>query len=199
MFAKLKTKPSAPEPAEPTFAESRAAFTAARTALASPNAELEALNVLATWNAASDAERESDRFAGVREKFKNYWSDKSPPAAWRIPGLVSEINERIQLAHAKWIEAQPAWAHACSRETSQIAKSMQPRQRAAVKKIAAAVTALSEAMHEERELHRELERTAPNPTSAYLPRCSPNIAGVEDHTGELFAWRRRIRQLKILD
>ena len=91
------------------------------------------------------------------------------------------------------------WEHARSRGTSRLALALQSRQRAIVRKIADAVEKLSDAMAEERSLHRELARTSPNGVSAYLEHCSPAIAGVEDHTGALFAWRKKMHNLKLLD
>jgi hypothetical protein len=200
MLAKLIAKVEPRESSAPTFEEARAAFLAAKAEWHAVNAADEALRVLNTWRSTSEVDRESDRFAWCRAKMDEHWPAGRPqPFAWRIPNLVAAAQEAIELAHSKWFAAQQAWEHARTKETSRVAKSLQPRQRAAVRKIADAAEKLSEAMAEERALHDELARTSPIGISSYLPPCSPRIAGLEDYRGELSAWRKRIRNLGILD
>jgi hypothetical protein len=194
MLARLK-----PDPPRSDFQIAFAAYEAAKSAWGALVAEEEALKVAAIAQNVSDEDRAGDRFEWIRKKIAEHYGTKRMPAPWRIPDLSRELRERIELELPKWFAAQQEWEIARSKETSRLAIALQARQRGAVKKIAAAAEKLSEAMMEERELHDELARNAPNPASAYLPDCSPQIAGLDDWQGELFQWRRRMRELKLLD
>jgi hypothetical protein len=198
MLARVKKKPDDQTPVtNPSFEDSKRAIADARATWEAVTAEAAALRALRSLNASSGDEDPS-RTKVVRALVAKHFG-ANPPASWRLPELILEADERVTLAQPAWLAAEDEWRKACSRETSRVAVTLQPRQRAAVRKIAAAVEALSLAMAEERAVHVELARTAPNPTSAYLPACSPRLSGVEQYGGELFAWRARVLEIGILD
>lgn len=161
-------------------------------------AESERLKVAASL-ARNATDRADERTAWAR----GFASDFLELADGR-PKALDVRQEEIAYELAK---LRPAYLRACetlaiaeSQATSRAAKALQPRQRAAVLKIAKAAEDLSRAMAEERELHAELAGSAPRPTSAFLPGCSPEIGGGFDSWGSpLSCWRRRMKSLGYLN
>jgi hypothetical protein len=84
--------------------------------------------------------------------------------------------------------------------TSEIAISLQSRQRQAVQRIAAALEVLSRALADANDINAELERRAPLPTSRYLPFVTGELyfAALGDPNSAASAWARRMKQIGIL-
>ena len=86
-------------------------------------------------------------------------------------------------------------------ETNRIARELQPAHRDAARDLAAAVEALSEAIHAERAVRAELRVRAPLAESAYLPDLGRTLGtgALSDVGAPLWRWRRQITELKILE
>ncbi len=97
-------------------------------------------------------------------------------------------------------EAKLEWAGAQRRETNRIAAGLQPRQRVAVKAIASALEALSQAIADEQEIHDELKSAAPLPTSPNLPDLGGEFADmcVSEWGSRAWKWAQRVRKLGII-
>ena len=109
-------------------------------------------------------------------------------------------DEILELA-PKRAEESELWQQARRAETSRIALELQPRHRAAVKKIAALIENLSRAMEVESDVRAELARTAPEPESGYLPNCigGLNFGMLSEWGSPASQWAQGMRQLKILE
>ncbi len=161
------------------FEAAKADYQAALAIWTRLETELAGLRSAGVWQNATPEERISAQFGWVRHALKAAFGDADPPALWRLPTLSAALNERMDKAHPEWMEAQQAWRAACQQETSRVAKTLQPRQREIVKRIGAAAEALSLAILDERELHRELERTDSNRRQSLLGARGPG-----DHPNE---------------
>ena len=143
---------------------------------------------------SDDGDRE--RTAKVRETAAPYLEIASRPLALAVRR--EQIAVELPKLHERFIRARERQAIARSVKTSEIALKLQPAQRAAVVKIATAAEALSRAMAEERAVRDELMKTAPLPSSRYLPMASPRIGGFDDWTSQLSQWRREMKALGYL-
>lgn len=165
-----------------------------RTAL---NESLEAMHLAVSLaaNGSADSERVPQH---LKERAAPYLQK-----ARRSPGrMISEIEDtssRLDDLMLLFPAAAEAWGAAQSRETSRIAKEIQPQHQAAVAKMIGAVEALSIAIAAEREARRELAQLAPLPSSPYLPDLSGDllIGTLGDPASPASIWAGRIRKFGI--
>ncbi len=118
----------------------------------------------------------------------------------KVADLLADVRDEIEEHTPIYFAANEAIAAAKRRETNRLACELQPRHRAAVKAMAAALEALSRAMEHEIGARAELARLAPQPTSPNLPDMSGELGTgmMFEHDGIMWLWARRVRQLGIL-
>jgi hypothetical protein len=113
---------------------------------------------------------------------------------------LEELGYRIE-------EGQPAYRAAIEerdtarqRETSRIAQSLQPRQQKIARQLADALSTVSKLIADAEGLQRELESSAPLPTSAYLPNLVAGLGDMKlgDPQSAVSLWARRIKHNGIL-
>jgi hypothetical protein len=172
-------------------------FAAARKRWMNLLSEHQNLQAATIWYRLSEADRQSDRLSWCRQLIEAVYPE-GVPRVRRLPSLLDHVQERMEAEQPAWIAACEAWSAACIRETARIARSLQPRQRTAVRKIAGAVEGLSAAMAEERAVRKELAEKAPLPSSSELPDLSMGFGGLEAWDSPFSAWGRKVRQLGIL-
>lgn len=125
--------------------------------------------------------------------------------------LVSRKPDKARQQHREAVEAEQdlrpelrdAWEvyeAAKQRETSKIAIELQPKQRAIVlDKLVPAIEAISDAIIELEALQTELQKRAPNPTSAWLPRVDFLLPGrLDDWGSPASQWRRQLKKIGII-
>lgn len=119
----------------------------------------------------------------------------------KLTRVLEALEDEIADLTPTRAEESELWQAARRHETSRIARELQPRHRAAAKKIASAVESLSRAMAEEMEVRAELRRTAPELESSYLPDCSAGLelGLVSDWGSPVALWAQSMRKLGILD
>ena len=125
-------------------------------------------------------------------------------AAKRRPKVIEQLADtevEIEDSTPMYQVDRDLYQAACRRETSRIARDLQPRHRAAVKAIATALEALSLAIEEETTTRAELAHVAPERVSAHLPDCSHDlvVGTLADWNSPASAWARRMRKLSVLE
>ena len=131
------------------------------------------------------------------KKFKQLAERRPDVARQQLTELRYEIEDHLPFYY-RAIEAR---LHHRRREADTIARELQPRQRAAVKKIAKALEALSIALIEEADVRHEFRQRSPHPDSAYLPDCTREIAmigAVGEYGAPAQRWACRMRELGVL-
>ena len=145
-----------------------------------------------------DAER--DRTAVARERVKDvieYVKRRPDKVDLEIKDIDDELHDLRKEKEALF----PDHEHAKSVRTSQRAIARQPAQRKIANRIAAALTELSQALDDARQLHADFAREAPNPTSVYLPTITDELAGFADlgvYTTAASRWSQRMIYLGII-
>lgn len=125
--------------------------------------------------------------------------------------LATRKPDKVRAQHREAVEAEADmrpelrdawenWERAKAKETSAIALSLQPKQRAIIfDRLIPAVEAISDSLIELEVLQAELQRRAPNPHSPYLPDVSFLLPGkLTDWGSPASQWRRELRRLGIL-
>ena len=125
--------------------------------------------------------------------------------AQKRPHKVADMIDECRLEFEEFLETYyaetEAWAVSQRRETNRLGCLLQPRQRAAVRAMATAMEALSQATADECDVRDELRQRAPLPASPNLPDLSGDLelGTLADHGGRAWNWARRIRKLGILE
>jgi hypothetical protein len=120
------------------------------------------------------------------------------PKKHRIAAMKLDVEDKIEAAAPAFTAAQLKYRKDCVRETSRVARNLQPRQRALVLKMHDALSLLSAAIIQERLLHDELAKTAPLPSSQLLPRCEPPIGSFSDWSSPASGWAKQMRAWGVL-
>jgi len=184
--------------AETALAEAEQTFASIDRQLASLEAERDGIAISLSLLGSED--RYSDRCAWARERARDFLEStqrRPDKAASRVRDIDDQLTD-LAAAHR---EAREVLQHWRSKRTSELAISLQPKQRAAVVRIAAALSELSAAVSECREGNRQLARCAPLPTSLYLPDVGGELsffADLSDHRSVAGNWIKRVQQLGIL-
>jgi hypothetical protein len=100
-----------------------------------------------------------------------------------------------QMATAYSIEAA-SWKLALEDEARRRAEALRPKHRAAVRKIAATVEALSAAVEQEREVRRELGEVG---ALGALPDAGHEFGTLAEYSSKLSTWNRRVLSAGLLD
>lgn len=117
-------------------------------------------------------------------------------AARQLENARDELADRQPL----YADARTAWELAQRRRTNEIAGDLQPRQREAVKAIAAALENLSKAIAAERAARAELKSMAPLPESAKLPDLSGDLLdmAISEWHSTAWHWSQKITKLGVI-
>lgn len=184
------------------FAAAKATFRSVESELTARQAIIDNLKALLAWNAATDLERDADRYRWAREKVRAAWPSGQTPKPHKIPALLRDAEDSLQdYAAAIYGPAIAAWNIEKRRRTSALARGLQERQRRGVSLIHAGLVQISEGLAIEQACHDELARTAPESTSPFLPNAVVEIGGIgslDAHQSSASAWRRRLRQIGLL-
>jgi hypothetical protein len=154
------------------------------------------LSILANPSDAAD----EGRSAWARSKAAPYLAavTRRPDRAQRE---ILDLQESLDETLSEHKDALLEFEHQKSVRTSEIAKSLMPRQRQAAVKIAAALAELSKAVDGARAIETEFERTAPNPTSTFFIGITgelSSLASLDSHQSVASLWTRRMRKQGIL-
>jgi hypothetical protein len=118
----------------------------------------------------------------------------------RLVENISELEDE-RAEQASVIQAERELHQAAQRaETNRIANELQPRHKAAVKAMAAAMEKLSQAIADEREVREELKKSAPLPNSAKLPDLFSDllVGTLADWGSPMWKWAKKVRDLGAL-
>lgn len=118
----------------------------------------------------------------------------------RVEREILDLTDQLDDIRAEHAAARVELEHQRAVATSEIAVELQPRQRQAVQRIAAALEALSRSLADANEINAELARRAPLPTSAFLPFITGELcfAALGDPNSAASAWARRMKSIGIL-
>jgi hypothetical protein len=194
----------AAKPDPPTFADVESAYNAAETSLRTKVEQLAAMRLARDFAYAEHQAIKSDRelTAISRARAEPYIdrARRDPRRfATEIEALEVMVDEEATAIPSLREQFRAARQLANQIEADRIAAKFQPRQVAAVRKIAVALTALSKALEEEALIHQEFEAIAPQP-SALLPRLGAPFTQCRldlPHTAAS-AWADRVRSLGVL-
>ena len=144
-----------------------------------------------------NARRVSDAVRQFAHPYKKLAERRRSKAIAEREDTVYALDEMTP-AHSAEAEI---WAAVRQRETNRLGCLLQPRHRAAVKAMAAAMEALSRATADECDVRDELRRLAPLPISPNLPDLSSDLClgQMADWGGVAWTWARRLRTLGILE
>lgn len=114
---------------------------------------------------------------------------------------LAELTDRIQEHAPILATARDDLARAKRNATNEAALTLQPRHKAAVRRIADALENLSRALAEEADLHDELRRTAPLAESKFMPDMHSDLhdMALSKRGSRASEWARKARTLKILE
>jgi hypothetical protein len=198
--AVLKRKVEADDDGAAAFEGVRARFKVLEAERTEKQTVLDALSALQVWNRASDAEREDYRFAWARDRVHAAWPSGHTPKVHRIPALVQSARDDLDDFLPRFYAVAEEFEIAKRRRSGFLARALGDRQRKAVIAIHNALAALSEAMMMEAAVHAELQRTAPEPTSPFLPNCRAEltVGTYDDPQSAASQWRRRMRKIGTL-
>ena len=149
--------------------------------------------------ARNPGDAESDRGEWAR----TFAADFVETARRRPERLESEIrdhHEELENLRPFWEAARERHDQTLARQSTAVAVSLQPRQKAIVRKISAALEQLSASIGDARELHKEFERRSPKP-SPFWPDITAELIrfGVlGDHTSAGSRWAQRMRSIGLL-
>ena len=191
-----KSKPKT-DSADAEFESAKAAWTEAQTKHGDLHDRLEAMR-LARSLAANPVShpRMPEHLQKKAKPFMKLAARNREALAREIADLEYEAEDFQPM----YVAVNEAWEIAQNEKTNRIAISLQDRQRNAVKEIAGALESLSRALAVEREVHEELRRRAPKPTSGYLPNMHMDLRefAVSEWGSTAWRWAKRARDLKIL-
>ncbi len=195
-MSKTMLKPKTAEPPVPDFAAAKARWTEVDTEFRNMIERQEAMRLAISFTSGQSTKQVPQHLFDKAKPFMRLGRRRREKLIDQLADLEDEIDDsrpKVQIE-------RELWAAARRRETNRLAGELQPRHRAAVLAIAKAVEALSRAMTEETDIRAELARTAPEPSSAYLPNCIEElvIGTFVDWHSPASAWARRMRKLNIL-
>ena len=118
----------------------------------------------------------------------------------KLREIIGETELELENINKTYSDENDLWEAARRRETNRLALALQPKHRAAVRRMADAIEALSAAIADERECRAELRRIAPLPESPNLPDLSSDllVGCVSEYNAPAWHWARRIRKMNIL-
>src|SRR5262245_36572764 len=117
------------------FRAAKATYISARSAWDALEKRLAGIKAARAWYEATLEERQSDRFDWCRRAITAAFGDLGPPPPGRLNELQIQTHKEMEIAHPIWIEAGLAYEQARKRETTRVAKSLLPRQRAIVERL----------------------------------------------------------------
>ncbi len=191
-----KTKPKA-ESAVPDFQTAKARWAEVDAKHREMIERLEGMKLAVSFAKSGIAKRTPQTLRDQADPYMKLATGRPDKMASQYNDLVEDIADFTPKLQVE----RELWQTACRGETGRIARDLQPRHRAAVKRIAKAMEALSLAMADEMDIHAELARTAPEPSSAYLPNCVAEltIGTLADWNSPASHWARRMREIRILE
>jgi len=204
MLAKLRSidvTPPARDWCADDFRQAREAYRAMVAERAALLGEKDDLRALTVWLAATDSEREGNRYRWARERIEQRWPDGKLPKERTLPEMARDIEDRLEDCAPAWQAAEIAWATARVKEANRVAKALQPRQRRAVNNIASALSTLSAAVAEATELEAEFREQSPMRESPYFIDCTRELVsfaplGVYDSSASV--WLRRMKSIGVI-
>jgi hypothetical protein len=123
----------------------------------------------------------------LAERARAYLADRLPNAELLRHEILVLEDQLAQAATSYAIEST-AWRMALEAEAARRAEALKPRHKAAVRKIAAAVEALSAAVEGEREIRRELGEVG----SAALADAGREFGSLHEYNSTLSSWNRHV-------
>jgi hypothetical protein len=176
-----------------TFEVARARWEAVRRARQELKARL--AGVRAALGFAENPPGKGDVISPVlAERARAYLAGRKPNAELLRREILALEDEIAQAATSYSIEAT-SWKLALEAEARRRVEALRPRHRATVRKIAAAVEALSAAVEQERGIRRELGEVG----SSALVDASYEFGSLAEYGSLVSTWNRRLLQAGVLD
>lgn len=150
--------------------------------------------------AANPGDAGQDRTAWAR-KFAGDLITAAKRRPDRLDREILDLDEAIDDMRAERAAARAEWEHQRSVRTSEIAISLQGRQRQVVARLSKILESLSETIDDARAINVELAQRAPLPTSVYLPSVTDELAPfacLGNHLSAASRWAQRMKQIGIL-
>jgi hypothetical protein len=136
-----------------------------------------------------------EHFAPVLEdRARRYLAGRAPDRD-RLARQLAELEYELKESAATYSIESASWKLAVENEAARRAAALKPKHAVAIRKIAAAVEALSAAVEQEREIRRELGEVG----GTALVDAGYELGSLADFNLPLSVWNRRMLQAGLLD